>query len=183
MKKLVVLGHGTGGTIIATKMRQRLPESQWEITVIDKDWQHHYQPGWLFIPFGIYTKEDCVKPKTKFVPPGVNLVLDEILAIDPEKKEVKTKRETFPYDWLVIATGCRIVPEEVEGLIDGWGQGHPQFLHPGRGPGPPGEDEVLREGPGGGEHRRTALQVPGGPPGVRLHVGLVFRHQRRQGQN
>jgi len=122
MKKLVVLGHGTGGTIIAAKMRQRLPESQWSITVIDKDWQHHYQPGWLFIPFGIYTQEDCVKPKTKFVPPGVNLVLDEILAIDPEKKEVKTKQETFSYDWLVIATGCRIVPEEVEGLIDGWGQ-------------------------------------------------------------
>ena len=113
MKKLVVLGHGTGGTIIATKMRQRLHESQWSITVIDKDWQHHYQPGWLFIPFGIYTQEDCVKPKTKFVPPGVNLVLDEILAIDPDKKEVKTKRETFSYDWLVIATGCRIVPEEV----------------------------------------------------------------------
>ena len=122
MKKLVVLGHGTGGTIIATKMRQRLPESQWEITVIDKDWQHHYQPGWLFIPFGVYTKADCVKPKTKFVPPGVNLVLDEILGIDPDKKEVKTKQQTFPYDFLVIATGCRIVPEEVEGLIDGWGQ-------------------------------------------------------------
>jgi sulfide:quinone oxidoreductase len=122
MKKLVVLGHGTGGTIIATKMRQRLPESQWEITVIDKDWQHHYQPGWLFIPFGIYTKEDCIKPKTKFVPPGVTLVLDEILGIDADKKVVKTKRETFPYDFLVIATGCRIVPEEVEGLIDGWGQ-------------------------------------------------------------
>jgi NADH dehydrogenase FAD-containing subunit len=48
MKRLVILGHGTGGTIIATKMRQVLPESQWHITVIDKDWQHHYQPGWLF---------------------------------------------------------------------------------------------------------------------------------------
>ena len=122
MKKLVVLGHGTGGTIIATKMRQKLPESKWQITVIDRDWLHHYQPGWLFIPFGIYTKEDCIKPRTKFVPPGVNLVLDEISGIDPEKKEVKTKRETFPYDFLVIATGCRIVPEEVEGLIDCWGK-------------------------------------------------------------
>ncbi len=122
MKKLVIVGHGTGGTIIATKMRQKLSESQWEITVIDKDWQHHYQPGWLFIPFGIYTKEDCIKPRTKFVPPGVNFVLDDIVNIDPEKKQVKTKQETFPYDFLVIATGCRIVPEEVEGLIDGWGK-------------------------------------------------------------
>ena len=74
MKNLVILGHGTGGTIIATKMRQRLSEKDWQITVIDRDWQHHYQPGWLFIPFGIYTAADCVKPKSKFVPPGVTQV-------------------------------------------------------------------------------------------------------------
>jgi sulfide:quinone oxidoreductase len=121
MKKLVILGHGTGGTIIATKMRQELPEREWQITVIDRDWQHHYQPGWLFIPFGIYTPEDCVKPKAKFVPAGVNLVLDEITEIDPVGKNVKTKRETYPYDWLVVATGCRIVPEEVEGMTEGMG--------------------------------------------------------------
>ena len=118
MKKLVIVGHGTGGTIIATKMRQILPEREWEITVIDKDWEHHYQPGWLFIPFGIYTREDCVKPRTKFVPAGVNFVMDDIVAIDPEKKQVKTKQDTFPYDWLVVATGCRIAPEEVETALE-----------------------------------------------------------------
>ena len=118
MKKLVILGHGTGGTIIATKMRQRLAEKDWQITVIDRDWQHHYQPGWLFIPFGIYTAADCVKPKTKFVPPGVNFVLDEIAEIDPVKKQVKTRRDTYAYDWLVVATGCRIMPDEVEGMAE-----------------------------------------------------------------
>ncbi|MFZ2088494.1 MAG: FAD/NAD(P)-binding oxidoreductase [Desulfobaccales bacterium] len=123
MKKLVILGHGTGGTIIATKMREKLPEREWDITVIDKDWQHHYQPGWIFIPFGIYTKEDCVKPRSKFVPPGVNLVLDEILGIDPEKRQVKTRQATFSYDWLVVATGAGINPEEVEGMLgEGWGK-------------------------------------------------------------
>jgi sulfide:quinone oxidoreductase len=123
MKKLVILGHGTGGTIIATKMREKLPEKEWDITVIDKDWQHHYQPGWLFIPFGIYTKKDCIKPKSKFVPHGVNLVLDEIVEVDPEKRLVKTKQATFNYDWLVVATGCGINPEEVEGMLgEGWGK-------------------------------------------------------------
>ncbi len=123
MKKLVILGHGTGGTIIATKMREKLPEKEWDITVIDRDWQHHYQPGWLFIPFGIYTKEDCIKPKSKFVPPGVNLVLDEIVGIDPDQRQVKTKQATFPYDWLVVATGAGINPEEVEGMLgEGWGK-------------------------------------------------------------
>jgi sulfide:quinone oxidoreductase len=122
VKNLVVLGHGTGGTIIATKMRQRLPEKDWQITVIDRDWQHHYQPGWLFIPFGIYTPEDCVKPKAKYVPNGVNFILDEITEIDPVGKQVRTKRDTYPYDWLVVATGCRIVPEEVEGMAERMGQ-------------------------------------------------------------
>ncbi len=123
MKNLVILGHGTGGTIIATKMREKLPEREWQITVIDKDWQHHYQPGWIFIPFGIYTKDDCLKPRSKFVPPGVNFVLDEIVGIDTDKRLVKTKQANFPYDWLVIATGCGIRPEEVEGMLgEGWGQ-------------------------------------------------------------
>ena len=121
MKHLVILGHGTGGTIIAAKMRQRLAEKDWQITVIDRDWQHHYQPGWLFIPFGIYTAADCVKPKAKFVPPGVTLVLDEITEIDPVKKQVKTRRDTYAYDWLVVATGARIMPGEVEGMAEGMG--------------------------------------------------------------
>jgi sulfide:quinone oxidoreductase len=121
MKHLVILGHGTGGTIIATKMRQRLAERDWQITVIDRDWQHHYQPGWLFIPFGIYTAADCVKPKAKFVPPGVNFVLDEIAEIDPVKKQVKTRRDTYAYDWLVVATGARIMLDEVEGMAEGMG--------------------------------------------------------------
>jgi sulfide:quinone oxidoreductase len=121
MKNLVILGHGTGGTIIAKKMREKLSEKQWRITVIDRDWQHHYQPGWLFIPFGIYTPADCVKPKSKYVPPGVNFVLDDIVEIDPAQKQVKTKRDTYPYDWLVVATGCRIMPDEVEGMTEGMG--------------------------------------------------------------
>ena len=122
MQHLVILGHGTGGTIIAAKMRQKLAEKDWRITVIDRDWQHHYQPGWLFIPFGIYTAADCVKPKAKFVPPGVTLVLDEITEIDPVKKQVKTRRDTYAYDWLVVATGARIMPDEVEGMAEGMGR-------------------------------------------------------------
>ena len=122
MKKLVILGSGCGGTIIAVKMREKLLESNWEITIIDRDWQHHYQPGWLFVPFGIYTQEECIKPKVKFIPPGVNFVLDEVIGIDPEKRQVKTKRDTYPYDWLVVATGCGIAPNEVEGMGEGMGK-------------------------------------------------------------
>jgi len=120
MKNLVVLGYGAGGTMVATKLRERLEESEWKITVIDRDWQHHYQPGWLFIPFGIYTQEDCVKPKLDFVLKGIDFVLDEVTNIDPVKKRIKTKKGHYDYDWLVVATGCRIMPGEVEGMMEGW---------------------------------------------------------------
>ena len=120
MKNLVVLGYGAGGTMVATKLREKLEESEWKITVIDRDWQHHYQPGWLFIPFGIYTQEECVKPKLDFVLKGIDFVLDEVTNINPVKKRIKTKKGHYDYDWLVVATGCRIMPGEVEGMMEGW---------------------------------------------------------------
>ena len=120
MKNLVVLGYGAGGTMVATKLREKLEGSEWKITVIDRDWQHHYQPGWLFIPFGIYTQEECVKPKLDFVLKGIDFVLDEVTNIDPVKKRIKTKKGHYDYDWLVVATGCRIMPGEVEGMMEGW---------------------------------------------------------------
>ncbi|WP_045221425.1 type III sulfide quinone reductase, selenoprotein subtype [Desulfonatronum thioautotrophicum] len=130
MKKLLILGSGSGGTMVATKMREKLPEKEWEITVIDRDWEHHYQAGWLFVPFGVYTLEDCIKPKADFIPKGVKLVMDSIESIDPAKKTVKCKNGSYTYDWVVVATGCRIAPEEVEGMMDDWGGNIQNFYTP-----------------------------------------------------
>lgn len=120
MQRVVILGAGAGGTMVAANLRKKLNDSEWEIIIIDKDEQHHYQPGWLFIPFGVYTPEDCVKLKRDFIPSGVDFVLDSIVKIEPDKRRVETKLGQYDYDWLVIATGCRIMPEQVEGMIDAW---------------------------------------------------------------
>lgn len=120
MKNLIILGSGAGGTMVAAKIRKELDEMDWKITIIDNDEMHHYQPGWLFIPFGVYSAKDCVKPKREFIPKGVNFVLDEVMSVNPEKRQVEGKKDNYNYDWLVIATGCRIVPEEVEGMMDDW---------------------------------------------------------------
>ncbi len=117
MKKLIILGSGTGGTIIANKMRKALETDEWDITVIEKDKVHYYQPGFLFIPFGVYKKEDVIKPKYDFIPPGVNIIFSEVDRIDGEKNEVSFKDGVvLKYDYLVVATGSRIVPEETPGL-------------------------------------------------------------------
>ncbi|MBW2154707.1 MAG: FAD-dependent oxidoreductase, partial [Deltaproteobacteria bacterium] len=120
MKKIVILGSGCGGTMVADKLRKHLDDSQWEISIIDNDEIHHYQPGWLFIPFGIYNAEDCKKPKRDFIPRGVNFIFDEVVGVNPDKRMVAGKKDSYSYDWLVIASGCHIVPEEVEGMMDDW---------------------------------------------------------------
>ena len=120
MKKILILGSGAGGTIVANNLRKRLSPKQWDITIIDNDEVHHYQPGWLFIPFEIYTPADCQKPKRDFIPDGVNFVFDEIVGIDKGNNTVEGKKEKYTYDWLVIASGCSIVPEEIEGMMDDW---------------------------------------------------------------
>jgi sulfide:quinone oxidoreductase len=120
MKKIVILGSGCAGTMTAVGLRKKLSESEWDITIIDNDEIHHYQPGWLFIPFGVYTAEDCQKPKREFIPKGVNFVFDEVVGVDPAKRSIEGKRGKYDYDWLVVASGCRVMPGEVEGMMDDW---------------------------------------------------------------
>ncbi|UCH14637.1 MAG: NAD(P)/FAD-dependent oxidoreductase [Bacteroidales bacterium] len=120
MKKLIIIGSGTGGTIMANKMRKSLDIDKWEITVIDKEKEHYYQPGFLFIPFGFYKKEDVIKPKYDFMPAGVNIIFSDVDRINGEKNEVILKDGVvLKYDYLIIATGARIVPEDTPGLKDG----------------------------------------------------------------
>lgn len=119
MKKLVILGAGTGGTIMANKMRKELERDEWEITIVDQFKTHYYQPGFLFMPFGMYKRKDVVKPKANFIPYGVNFILSGIDKVDGESNKVILKDGVvLNYDFLIIATGTRIVPEETPGLKD-----------------------------------------------------------------
>jgi sulfide:quinone oxidoreductase len=120
MKKILILGSGAAGTMVAAKLRRELKELEWKISIIDNDELHHYQPGWLFIPFGVYTAQDCSKPKREFIPPGVEFILDEVVSVSPDQRKVECKKGSYTYDWLVLASGCRIVPEEIDGMMDDW---------------------------------------------------------------
>ena len=75
MKRLLVLGAGTAGTMAVNKLRPLLPREEWNITVVDSDDTHYYQPGYLFVPFGIYRPDEIVKPKKRFIPSARSAVL------------------------------------------------------------------------------------------------------------
>lgn len=117
MKRLLILGGGTAGTMMANKLRKALDREEWDITIIDKHRTHYYQPGFLFIPFGIYNKEDVIKPKGDFFPIGVNVIYSDIDKINAEESSVLLDNgRVLNYDYLIIATGAQIRPDETPGL-------------------------------------------------------------------
>jgi sulfide:quinone oxidoreductase len=121
MKKLLILGAGTAGTMVANKLSHVLSRDEWKITLIDQDETHYYQPGFLFIPFGIYGENDVIKAKRDFIPPGVELIVSEIELIEPEHNRVRIAKDNrlLTYDYLIIATGTHPRPDETPGLDDG----------------------------------------------------------------
>ena len=91
MKKILILGAGTAGTMMANKLRKALSTNEWQITIVDSDLTHYYQPGFLFIPFGSYSKSDVIKPKKKFIPKGVEVLIGEIEMVKPTENKVALK--------------------------------------------------------------------------------------------
>jgi sulfide:quinone oxidoreductase len=119
MRKLVILGAGTAGTMMLNKLHEALDSGDWHITIVDQHETHYYQPGFLFIPFGIYSKRDVVKPKRDFFPAGTD-VISSIQQIDAENNRVILENHAVvPYDYLIVATGASIVPSQTEGMKDG----------------------------------------------------------------
>jgi sulfide:quinone oxidoreductase len=123
MKTFLVLGAGTAGTLLASRISKKLNKKDWKIIIVEKEQNHYYQPGFLFVPFGIYKPKDTYKPNKKFIPSGAEFINSEIDTIDPDANKVTLikDKQVIKYDYLVIATGSTIRPAETEGLMDdGW---------------------------------------------------------------
>lgn len=120
MKKLLILGAGTAGTMVANKLSHLLSRDEWQITIVDQNETHYYQPGFLFIPFGIYGQNDVIKPRRDTIPPGVELIVSEIELIEPAENRVRIAKDNrlLYYDYLIIATGTHPRPEETPGLSE-----------------------------------------------------------------
>lgn len=118
MKKIMIIGGGTAGTTMCNKLRKALKEEDWSITIIDKYKTHYYQPGFLFIPFGTYTRKDVEKPKSNYFPKGVEVIYADVDKVIGESNTVvlKDARE-LSYDILIIATGTQTRPDQTPGLL------------------------------------------------------------------
>lgn len=122
MKRLVILGAGTAGTMMANHLNHHLHAPDWEIDIIDERATHYYQPGYLFLPFDIYEPDDIIKPIRDFIPKHVNLIQEKINRVFPADNYVELGNGLkIPYNVLIVATGAKIAPEEVPGMQGaGW---------------------------------------------------------------
>jgi sulfide:quinone oxidoreductase len=117
MKQLLVIGAGTAGTMVVNRLRRLLDAEEWKITIVDPVEIHYYQPGFLFIPFGVYKRDDVVRLERDFIPQGVEVIKVAADVIEPEENRVKlADGRILNYDFLVIATGTQTRPEETPGL-------------------------------------------------------------------
>jgi sulfide:quinone oxidoreductase len=122
--RIVVLGGGTGGTMVANRLRRRFDLDEAEIHVVDRDDRHVYQPGLLFVPFGLAHVDEIVRPRRRQLHRGVVFHENEVAEVWIERDEVLLVDGTvLPYDALVVASGVRLQPEETEGMTAaGWNE-------------------------------------------------------------
>ena len=121
MKNLVILGAGTGGTLLANRMSRRLSR-EWSVKVVDGEELHLYQPALLTLPFGKERESTLRRRRARTLVHGVEWVRSAVLAVDAPARQVRLANgEVLVYDYLVVASGCRIRPDLTPGLTDeGW---------------------------------------------------------------
>jgi sulfide:quinone oxidoreductase len=120
--RIVILGGGTGGTLAANRLRRHFPPGEVSITVIDQDNQHVYQPGLLFVPFGLAHPDEIVRPRKRQLHRDIDFIESEIDRVDiDDRRVVLADEREVAYDVLIVATGAMLALDETEGLTgEGW---------------------------------------------------------------
>jgi sulfide:quinone oxidoreductase len=119
MDRIVILGGGVGGTIVANllsrKLRRQIDGAEVEVTVVDKLGSHVYQPGFMYITFGNETESNLSRPERSLLDGRIKLVVGDVTRVDADARTVTlADGQILEYDQLVLATGSHIAPEEVE---------------------------------------------------------------------
>ncbi|HEY7523026.1 MAG TPA: FAD/NAD(P)-binding oxidoreductase [Candidatus Limnocylindrales bacterium] len=115
MQRVVILGGGVGGTIVANLLARRLRRRDVSLTVVDQTGQHVYQPGFMYITMGGEQAARLRRPERSLLDRRVELVVGEVERVDETARTVRLAGgRSLDYDYLVLASGSRIVPEEIE---------------------------------------------------------------------
>jgi sulfide:quinone oxidoreductase len=120
MKRILILGGGTGGTLAANLLAKKLKAREAQIAVVSASARHMYQPGWLYVPFGKQDPRALSRSERKLLNRRVGLINGKVTTLDVDKREVKLDNgQDLTYDYLILATGSVPTPGDVQGLAEG----------------------------------------------------------------
>ena len=136
---VVILGGGTGGAVLANDLADRLEHEleadEVRVTLVNDGPDHVYKPVWLYVPFGEREPSDGRRPLSELIDDRIDLRIDRVTDIDTDAQRLQMRdRTSLKYDYLVLATGSTLAPEEIPGLQEG---GHDYYSESGA--------ETLRE--------------------------------------
>ncbi len=122
--RILIVGGGTGGTILANNLARRLNAEiqggKVRLTLLSDTNRHMYQPGLLYVAFGQMTPDQLYRDEAGLLDPKIDFHVDPVTEFHLDRNRVRTQSgKTHEYDVLVIATGARIVPQEVPGMREG----------------------------------------------------------------
>jgi sulfide:quinone oxidoreductase len=123
MKRVLILGGGVGGTLtanlLARRLRPRTDRGDVEITLVDAEGAHVYQPGFMYIAMGGEREARLSRPERSLLDASVRLVIGTVTRVDESARTVALADGTIlRYDQLVLATGSRVVPEEIPHFLE-----------------------------------------------------------------
>jgi len=138
---MLIVGGGVGGTIVANLLARSLHRDEAELTLIDSTGTHAYMPGWLYLPFNQLSaqSDQLIRPERDLLSSQVHLVTGEVQQINTHNRELSVHQSrgmdeivgtggaseaAYPYDYLVLATGARLVASDLPGLVEGDGKWH-----------------------------------------------------------
>ena len=114
-KTVVILGGGVGGLVTANELRHKLPHNH-KIILLEKKTDHAFAPSFPLLMTGDRNPEKIIKPVSKMVRAGVEILHVEVTGIDISNRRVVTSSGTLTYDYLVVALGAELAPELIPGL-------------------------------------------------------------------
>ncbi|MFZ6178305.1 NAD(P)/FAD-dependent oxidoreductase [Nannocystis pusilla] len=113
--KIVIVGGGTGGITVASRLARAL--AQPDIAIVEPSDRHYYQPLWTLVGGGAATKESTVRPESGLIPRGATWIRDAVVEFQPEQRRLVTRDgRRLGYDWLVVAPGIQLDWHKIDGL-------------------------------------------------------------------
>ena len=120
-KRIVIVGGGVGGTMLANQLASKLyPEilrGEVSIALLSNSPDHFYKPAFMYVAFNLFFQEELKRPERSLLRPEIQFAVEEVTGFDFNRQQLKTRSgKRYGYDFLVIATGCVPAPERIEGL-------------------------------------------------------------------